>query len=75
MNHDCEELLEKATALQFLLDEGIDIMSNLQKENQELYKAIQKHKYFIEEIKECTERTLVDEELWKKLESDGTTNP
>ena len=70
---NCDELLKKATALQFLLDEGVELMQNLQEENQKLYKAIQKHKYLTEDAKDPRDHTQINDQLWKSLEEDGTT--
>jgi hypothetical protein len=70
----CNELLEKATALQFLLDEGVELMQAIQKENQKLYKAIQKHKYYTEENQDIHEIQKINDQLWDTLEENGTTN-
>lgn len=55
--------------LQFLLDEGIDMMQTLQESQVKLIKAIQEHKYYISDINEYNlQRTEHDEKLWQIIE-------
>lgn len=55
--------------LQFLLDEGIEMMQALQESQVKLIKAIQEHKYYITDLNEYNyERTEYDEKLWEIIE-------
>lgn len=55
--------------LQFLLDEGIEMMQTLQESQVKLIKAIQEHKYYISDINEYNlQRTEHDEKLWQIIE-------
>lgn len=63
------KLEEHVGKLQFLLDEGIEMMQALQESQVKLIKAIQKHKYYITDIREYNLlRTEHDEKLWEIIE-------
>lgn len=71
-NEDFEriyKLEDHIKKLQFLLDEGIDMMQALSNAQQKVIKAIQEHKYYINDINEYNDlRHEHDQKLWKTLE-------
>lgn len=73
-----QELIDKIAKLedhigklQFLLDEGIDMMLRLSESNNKMRKFIEEHKYFVTGLPQYNQsREDYDLKLWESLEDE-----